>query len=280
MSVKVTTRATTSLVRLAASALLLAGLLPPLTTVVHAQAGQPLPTPARLFEQGLAAYDAKDFTRAATLFQTACEKGIANACMNLAVQYMTGSGVTADPPRGLAMFERGCTLGNADSCANAAIARRQIAAAVARSRPAAPTTTVAQAAEACRNGSQEDCIRAGNAYLLGKEGVPKDPALALPLLSKACEGGEMVSCANVGVAYETGDKRTLSLDSSPVISTRIRRNGSNPHNPRIALATPAPPAFDRQHSAACHNRLLPLKILHLPAPQPLARHVSVTNRAR
>jgi tetratricopeptide (TPR) repeat protein len=73
---------------------------------------------------------------------------------------------------------------------------------------------VAQAAEACRNGSQRDCIRAGDAYLLGKEGVPKDPALALPLLSKACEGGEMVSCANVGVAYETGDGVATDLPKS------------------------------------------------------------------
>ena len=110
-----------------------------------------MPTPGQGFDQGLAAFDAKDFVRSAALFQQACDKGVSNACMTLAIQYMTGDGVTANPTRGLATFERGCTLGNSDACANATIARGRIAAvakpdsarAAAAAVAAAPKATVA-----------------------------------------------------------------------------------------------------------------------------------------
>jgi hypothetical protein len=111
----------------------------------QAQEGRRLLTPGQVFEQGLAAFDAKDFVRSAELFDRACEKGVSNACMNLAVQYMTGDGVTQNPPRGLAMFERGCTLGNNDSCANARIARGQLAAIAKRDSTRAALATTAAA---------------------------------------------------------------------------------------------------------------------------------------
>lgn len=223
MSLLRASRAAFRLSPLAACALVVC-LLSPVALTAQATSGTRLPTPGQMFDEGLAAYDRKDFAQSAALFQRACEKGVSNACMNLAVQYMQGAGVTADPARGLAMFERGCSLGNTDACANAATARQRMAARAAAA-PATPTTSIARAAQACLSGSQPDCVRAGLAYTFGREGVTKDHALAHPLLLKACDGGHMVSCAYAGVDFETGNGTAVDLPKSGEYYARACNGG-------------------------------------------------------
>jgi len=214
---------------------ILLGAMMPVVAPVRAQApqGSRLLTPGQVFDQGMVAFDAKDYVRSAALFQQACEKGVSNACMNLAIQYMTGDGVTADPTRGLAMFERGCTLGNTDACANATIARGRNAAAAKRdsaraaavAAAAAPKTTVAQAVQACNNGSVPDCARAGQVYTFGQEGESKNPALAQPLLIKACEGGKAYSCWYAGDSFEAGEGVAADLARAGTYYERACKGG-------------------------------------------------------
>lgn len=211
------------------------GAMMPVVTPVSAQAqqGSRLLTPGQVFDQGMVAFDAKDYVRSAALFQQACDKGVSNACMNLAIQFMTGDGVTANPTRGLAMFERGCTLGNSDACANATIARGRIAAvakrdsarAAAAAVAAAPKTTVAQAVQACNNGSLTDCARAGPVYTFGQEGESKNPAIAQPLLVKACEGGNPYSCWYAGNSFEAGEGVAVDLPRAGTYYERACKGG-------------------------------------------------------
>ena len=221
------TRAVSGLIRVGMAAIFGFVLLLEVATA-QVPAGRALQTPGQLFDDALAAYDSKDFARSATLFQLACDKGLPNACLNLAVQYMTGRGVTADPARGLAMFDRSCTLGNEDGCANATTARRRMSAAAAAARPAqpaAPTTTLAQAVQACTTGSQPDCVRAGRAYTFGQEGVAANATLAMPSLIKACEGGNMFSCWYAGHNYEGGEGVTANLAQAGIYYERACNGG-------------------------------------------------------
>ena len=163
-----------------------------------------------VFEQGLDAYDRGDFARAAVLFQQSCDDGTTNACSNLAVLYMTGQGVGADPARGIALFDAACRLGSSEGCDNAATARQRASVARPRSRPVATASTLQGSVQACLNGSQADCVRAGRAYTLG-DGVAADMVVARPLILRACDGGDMNSCSWVGVSLERGDAGPADL---------------------------------------------------------------------
>jgi TPR repeat protein len=160
----------------------------------------------QIFEQGLNAFDQSDFGRAAGLFKQACDAGVPNACSNLAVLYMTGRGVEAEPARGIAMFDAACRLGSAEGCDNAKTARSRAAAAAARAaaKPVVKASTVAGSVQACLDGSQGDCMRAGEAYSFGK-GVAKDFVAARPMVERACLGGHAVSCYYAGSNFEIDD---------------------------------------------------------------------------
>ncbi len=173
-----------------------------------------------VFEQGLDAYDRGDFTSAAVLFQQSCDDGATEACSNLAVLYMTGRGVTADPERGIAMFDAACRLGSSEGCDNAATARQRAAARPRpQSQPVATASTLDGSVQACLAGSQADCVRAGRAYTLG-EGVEADMTVALPLIIRACDGGHINSCSWVGVSLETGDAGPADLARAAVYYER------------------------------------------------------------
>jgi TPR repeat protein len=176
-----------------------------------------------VFEQGLNAYDRGDFTSAAVLFQQSCDDGATNACSNLAVLYMTGQGVAADPSRGIALFEAACRLGSSEGCDNAATARQR-AAARPRAQTVATASTLEGSVQACLNGSQVDCVRAGRAYTLG-DGVAADRVAARPLILRACDGGHMDSCSWVGVSLETGDAGPADLAQAAVYYERACDGG-------------------------------------------------------
>ena len=188
---------------------LLAGLLAVMAALVLSQPGT-AQTANPVFEQGLDAYDRGDFARAAVLFQQSCDDGTTNACSNLAVLYMTGQGVGADPARGIALFDAACRLGSSEGCDNAATARQRASVARPRSRPVATASTLQGSVQACLNGSQADCVRAGRAYTLG-DGVAADMVVARPLILRACDGGDMNSCSWVGVSLERGDAGPADL---------------------------------------------------------------------
>jgi len=56
----------------------------------------------------------------------------------------------------------------------------------------------------CEAGNFEACADAGASYLLGKQGMPKDPAKGVPMLKKACDGGSLFGCEIYGRALKRG----------------------------------------------------------------------------
>ncbi|MDP2765496.1 MAG: hypothetical protein Q8O54_11755, partial [Brevundimonas sp.] len=148
---------------------------------------------------------------------------------NLAVLYMTGRGVAADPTRGIAMFDAACRLGSSEGCDNAATARQRAGAAAARPQPTATALTLTGSVQACLAGSQADCVRAGEAYTMG-QGVAVDHVAARPLVVRGCEGGHANSCSWAGVNFETGDGGPVDLAQAGVYYRRacegnLRRGG-------------------------------------------------------
>ena len=86
------------------------------------------------FEDGQAAYRAKDFTKAASLYERACQAGEARACTSLGAMAASGEGGRKDLSWARGLYEKGCKGGDAEGCEKL---RAMTAAAPA---PAAPPT--------------------------------------------------------------------------------------------------------------------------------------------
>ncbi len=50
----------------------------------------------------------QDYARAASLYQQACDGGMATVCNNLGVMYLRGEGVTQDYTRAVSFFQKAC----------------------------------------------------------------------------------------------------------------------------------------------------------------------------
>jgi len=58
----------------------------------------------------------EDFSRAAALFQIACDGGVAAGCYNVGVFYAGGTGVPKDKTKAAAFFQKACDGGSANGC--------------------------------------------------------------------------------------------------------------------------------------------------------------------
>jgi len=71
------------------------------------------PVAAGPFEDGLAAYNRKDYTTALRLFRQVAELGDANAQHNLGIMYRFGEGVPQNYAEAVKWFRKGAEQGNA-----------------------------------------------------------------------------------------------------------------------------------------------------------------------
>lgn len=67
----------------------------------------------RLFSQGVAAYDAKDYTKALSLLEKAAQQGHAQAQFNCGVMYNNGAGTAVDKTKALYWWEKAAQQGDA-----------------------------------------------------------------------------------------------------------------------------------------------------------------------
>lgn len=88
------------------------------------------------FNAGIAAYDNKDFVRAAQLFGQACDGGIAQGCFNLGLLHEKGEGVAQNKPRSVQLYGQACDGGIAGGCYNLGVLYTT-GEGVARSKPQA-----------------------------------------------------------------------------------------------------------------------------------------------
>ena len=149
---------------------------------------------------------ARDTGKAATLFQNACNAGIAAGCDHFGLALQFGQGIQQDLPRAITTLEKGCSLGNAESCN-----RRALMAERAQGGPKDPVTAVNFYQKACNLGDPFGCGNLANHFASG-EGVPRDPAKAAALRKQACDKGDNQACnalAASGVDAGTGPTATV-----------------------------------------------------------------------
>jgi TPR repeat protein len=69
-----------------------------------------------LFAEGQAAYLAKDFPKAVSLYERACQAGEARACTSLGSMALIGEGGRKDASWARALYEKACKGGDAEGC--------------------------------------------------------------------------------------------------------------------------------------------------------------------
>ena len=190
--------------------------------------------------------DGADLTRAAKLFQQACEAGEPRGCSELGRLYSYGVGVAQDfqkarqlfdrackakggqgcsaqgfelkyrqskAAQGCALFETGCKLGYATGCYNAGNCRVD--------KSLGPPDYIRSHAlfeTACQGGEQDGCASVARQVLLG-QGAKKNEKLGLLLSRAACAKGGLHGCYVAGRALLMG----LGVEQDPVAGIRLVR---------------------------------------------------------
>jgi len=70
------------------------------------------------FNDGLKAYNAKDFKKAETLFSKFCDAGNASGCYNLGLMYDNGKGVKQNDFKAVKLYTKACNSGYINGCYN------------------------------------------------------------------------------------------------------------------------------------------------------------------
>lgn len=143
----------------------------------------------------------QDTGKAATLFQGACNAGIAAGCDHVGLALQFGRGIQTDLPRAMTTFQKGCDLKNAEACNRLALMAER-----GQGAPKDAVKAVTFYQKSCDLGDAFGCGNLAN-HLANGEGVPKDPARANALRKQACDKGDKPACdalSNSGVDAGTG----------------------------------------------------------------------------
>lgn len=153
----------------------------------------------QIFHDGAAAYEAKEYEKALSLFEKAAEQGHADAQFKCGVMYDNGEGTTVDKAKALYWFERAAEQGNAAAqfnCGN--MYRKGEGTAVDKAKA---LYWYEKAAEQGVASAQSFC---GVLYDKG-EGTAVDKTKALYWYEKAAEQGHVGAQFNYGMMYNNGE---------------------------------------------------------------------------
>ena len=168
----------------------------PLQTAPESQPQQPANTnpssrktdTVALYRRAVALDQKGNQKEAAPLYDQACTGGNGNACEELGMFYMAGSGVPQDPSRARDSFSLACDAGNAEGCNNLGIAYEY-----GGEGQQDYSRAVALFTKACHGGSAAGCLDLGSMYRDGR-GVATDPDKAREFLAKSCSMGNENGC--------------------------------------------------------------------------------------
>jgi TPR repeat protein len=148
---------------------------------------------------GLAMPDVKlDPARVMALSERGCAGGDKLSCAGIALMYLQGWGVPADPAKAAAIFEGLCTKDKMPmACANLSWLAY---AGIGMAKDIARATVLAESA--CKQGMPAACNVLG-AILIERNG-PGDAHRAEALFSDLCDNGAAASCDNLGQLYVHG----------------------------------------------------------------------------
>ncbi len=142
--------------------------------------------------------------------EIACNRGVANACVTLGINYTDGVGVTIDLPRGATLFQKACSLNDPRGCMLWGYALNS-------GRGVAVNVSQALSANerACTGADGFGCNNLGLMYQSGS-GVTRDERRAFELYSKACTLRTGIGCRNAGILH--ADAVTLPHDRSLAVT--------------------------------------------------------------
>jgi TPR repeat protein len=157
------------------------------------------PAAADPLGDGVAAFDAKDFTSAARLLTPLAEGGDASAEFHLGLMRRFGLGVAADADAARALNRQAAEQGYPQA--------RQLMVANCLGDFGDPADECPQAVAWLRadatGGNVEDQTALGAMYLLGR-GVDRDEVEAVAWFRKAAEGGDVRAQVQLGAIYASG----------------------------------------------------------------------------
>jgi len=178
---------------------------------------------ARLVARGVTPppFGSPDPSRAAALYQAACDYEYAPGCTVLGTWLERGFPISADMTRSLGVYRRGCDLGDPEAC-------RRLGVAYERGSGVVPNTgTAAQYySRGCDGVDQASCLRLAEMYELG-QGISSNPARAAQLYLRGCEANDANACVRLGSMYEEGRGVSRDNDRAKQLYQRACEIGNN-----------------------------------------------------
>jgi TPR repeat protein len=144
------------------------------------------------------------------MLDEACSGGDARACAFAGRMWLDGRGVARDVGRGIDALVRACDGGVALACIVGV--RRLSQPLYARELPDASQLRARLGAEhACLSGESGSCAEVGLLFYFGRNGFPRDRALAAQSYQRGCDLGAGLACNNLGdaLAYADGVERDV-----------------------------------------------------------------------
>jgi TPR repeat protein len=153
---------------------------------------------------------AVDPSKAATLFQRACDGGVTSGCVSVGLQYANGNGVARDDARAVALYSKACVAQDSAGCADLGFMTEN-GRGIARDVPGA----AALYQKACDGGNMYGCSNLSNFYAAGR-GVVRDDVRSVALAQRACDGNYTIGCRYLASMYERG--RGIGRDEQRAIA--------------------------------------------------------------
>ncbi len=160
-----------------------------------------------IFNEGLALYENREFSKSAVYFEKACDENVKEACNNYAVMLATGQGVKVDITKAATLYIKSCELGSGDGCYNAGAILINLSDTLRNF-----SDVIKLFENSCELGNSEGCYNLGAIFINGiNVGIDMDKSAAY--FEKACElsNENSKACLNAGVAqYEKDTKKAKS----------------------------------------------------------------------
>lgn len=151
------------------------------------------------FEDGMAAYKAKDYKKAATVFEELCAKNKdATSCYNIGYLYENGTGVTKNLTKAFNFFQQACDAGNGGGCNGVAYAYENGLGAQKNEKKG-----LEYYEKGCGLNDAYSCYHAGAQYKNGKV-VPKNDVKAHSMFEKSCGLNNANACYYYGLNLVNG----------------------------------------------------------------------------
>jgi TPR repeat protein len=161
-----------------------------------------------------------DLQSATHLYQDACTQGNLRGCVSLGDLYVKGHGVARDYAQAKDLFTRACDGGQVTGCNNLGVLYEN-----GTGLPRDYSQAFSEYQKSCNAGNMLGCENIGRLYISGT-GVAKDPAQAAGYFHKGCAGGQMDSCSDLGYLTLTGSGVTKDVNEAAKLYRQACDGGS------------------------------------------------------